>query len=241
MFRGSWSDPAAVYAGFKVGDNKVNHSHLELGEFVLEADAQRWAIDLGSDDYNLPGYFGKQRWDYYRLATRGQNTLVVDGKNQDPKAVAPITAFFTSPGRAHAIADLSKAYKGQLKSAQRGIAILDRKQVLVQDEFEPAEGAKEIVWQMHTDAKITLKGSEAVLEQKGERLLAKILEPSGAQFEVAMANPPPPERQQPNVSKLVVRLAANGRPVRLAIELTPDSAAERRPATVEPLAKWAAK
>ena len=86
FFRSAWNDPQAVYVGFKGGDNKANHSHLDLGTFVLDALGERWAIDLGSDDYNLPGYFGKQRWTYYRLRTEGHNTLTIDGDNQNPAA-----------------------------------------------------------------------------------------------------------------------------------------------------------
>jgi hypothetical protein len=33
-------------------------------------------VDLGGDVYSLPGYFGKQRWAYYRTSTVGHNTLI---------------------------------------------------------------------------------------------------------------------------------------------------------------------
>ena len=33
--------------------------------------------DLGSDSYNMPGYFGCYRWSYYRKRAEGQNTLVM--------------------------------------------------------------------------------------------------------------------------------------------------------------------
>ena len=89
------------FVGFKGGDNKVNHSHLDLGTFVLDALGQAWALDLGSDDYNLPGYFGKQRWNYYRLRTEGHNTLTIEGENQNPEARAHLLAFHSDPERAH--------------------------------------------------------------------------------------------------------------------------------------------
>ena len=55
--RSSWDDPDAFFLGFKAGDNKANHSNLDIGTFVLDALGERWAIDLGADDYNLPRYF----------------------------------------------------------------------------------------------------------------------------------------------------------------------------------------
>src|SRR5665213_884380 len=73
VFRGSWSDPRTLFLGFKAGDNGTNHAHLDLGSFVLDADGVRWAVNLGKDYYNLPGYFGAQRWTYYRLNTHSQN------------------------------------------------------------------------------------------------------------------------------------------------------------------------
>jgi len=76
FFRSAWNDRQAVYVAVKSGDNRANHSHLDLGSFVLDALGERWAVELGGDDYNLPGYFGKKRWEYYRLRTEGQNTLV---------------------------------------------------------------------------------------------------------------------------------------------------------------------
>src|SRR5262249_44702003 len=58
-FRSAWHDPDALFVGFKAGDSKVNHSHLDLGTFVLDAMGSRWAVDLGADNYNLPGYWGQ--------------------------------------------------------------------------------------------------------------------------------------------------------------------------------------
>lgn len=236
FLRSKWHDPRALYVGFKGGDNKVNHSHLELGTFVLDADGQRWVLDLGSDDYNLPGYFGKLRWTYYRLGTQGQNTLLIDGKNQDPKAVAPIVAFHSSPDRAHVVADLSAAYAGQAKQVARGIALLDRRKVLVQDELVQVTG-REVAWQVHTEAKIELQGSHAVLTQKGETLQARILAPADARFTIESADAPPPQHQQPNVRKLVVNLPPSQNTLRIAVLLTPGKEAVPAPAVV-PLGSW---
>jgi len=71
--RSRWNDPQAIFVGLHGGSNAFNHSHLDLGSFVLEALGQRWAVDLGADDYNLPGYFGGKRFSYYRLRAEGHN------------------------------------------------------------------------------------------------------------------------------------------------------------------------
>ncbi len=236
MMRSRWNDPEAVFVGFKAGDNKVNHSHLELGGFILEAAGQRWAIDLGADDYNLPGYFGGKRWTYYRLGTAGHNTLLIDGKNQDPKAVAPIVAFLSTPARAHAVADLSAAYAGQAKTVRRGIALVDRRQVLVQDELEGTAGSQ-ITWQMHTRAGIKVEGSRAVLSQGGKRLAARLLSPSQAVFGTEAADAPPPQAQQPDVTKLVVKIPGSEKPVRVAVLFAVEGGDGQRP-ELTPLNEW---
>lgn len=87
--------PRALFVGFKAGANDVNHSSLDLGSFVLDADGLRWATDLGPDDYNLPGYFDTKkgtaspRWKYYRLNNRSNNTLTPGDALQDYHATAP--------------------------------------------------------------------------------------------------------------------------------------------------------
>src|SRR6202012_4308050 len=130
--RSAWHDPRAWYVGFKGGDARAGHAHLDLGTFVLDALGQRWAIDLGPDDYNLPAYFGKQRFTYYRLSTAAHNTITFDGANQATKGKAPITAFDSQPDRASAITNLSGGYPAA-KSVRRGISLLDRSRVLLQD------------------------------------------------------------------------------------------------------------
>lgn len=54
--RGSWS-ANTTFVACKGGDNRSNHAHLDLGTFVMDALGVRWACDLGSDAYTLPGYF----------------------------------------------------------------------------------------------------------------------------------------------------------------------------------------
>ncbi|MBZ0256881.1 heparinase II/III-family protein, partial [bacterium] len=204
MFRSAWNDPNAIFVGFKGGDNKANHSHLDLGTFVLDAEDVRWAIDLGSDNYNMPGYFGKQRWTYFRLNTLSHNTLVVNNSNQDPMAPAPIIDSHFDDKFSYAVADLSKGYH-DLQKAHRGVALINRSTVLVQDEFS-SDTAVDVQWEMMTDSNIKLDGPTAVLTKDGKTLTATILSPSNAKFEVIDGNPPKPQRQLKNAKKLVINL-----------------------------------
>jgi hypothetical protein len=256
-FRSAWIDRNAVYVGFKGGDNKANHSHLDLGTFVMDALGQRWALDLGPDDYNLPGYFdnptspASRRWTYYRLKTEGHNTLTLDGQNQDPRAAAPLTSFGTSPGAGFAIADLTAAYRpAGAKRVRRGIALRDgRTRVLVQDEVE-SEHPATLRWAMHTKADVRLasapgeRGDRAILSLGGALLEARLLAPAGARFAVEAVQIPLPQRPSPGVQRLEVSLE-RVTSARLAVLLSPVSgvpaSATATPAAlppVVPLDRW---
>ncbi len=246
--RSGWGDREALFVGFKAGDNKANHSHLDLGSFVLDARGERWAVDLGADDYNLPGYFGGRRWTYYRLRAEGHNTLVLNPDaepDQDPGAAAPIVKFESRPGRAGAVADLSAAYAKHAQSVRRGIALLDGRQVLVQDELRAGTPA-EVWWFLHTPAEITLgeDGRLATLTREGKRLHAEVLEPATARFTVMDAHPlpssPRPEKQNPNVGlrKLALHLP-NATELRLVVRLVPEGPSPLPPPPeIRPLAEW---
>ena len=223
--------------GFHGGDNQANHSHLDLGTFVLDALGERWALDLGGDDYNLPGYFGKERWTYYRLRTEGHNTLTIDGPNQSPAAQAPLLAFRAAPAKAFAVADLTAAYPA-VQRARRGLALLERRRDLVQDEVR-ADPAVDVRWNFHTRATIAVDGARATLTQGKAVLEARILAPEGARFEVLDASPPPPQAQQPDVHNLTVRLPGKVRQLRLAVLLTPAGAGGEALA-LESLDAWVA-
>jgi hypothetical protein len=215
--RGAWEEREASFVGLKGGDNKANHSHLDLGSFVLDALGKRWAEDLGADDYNLAGYFGSQRWNYYRLRAEGHNTLVINpgiGPDQDPGAWAPIVRFESKADRSFAIANLTRAYARDANQVERGVALLNRHQTLVQDEIRSVK-ANDVWWFMHTPAEIQIDSdaTTATLSQGNTRLEARILSPPQARFTVTDAEPMPtsphPDNQAKNkeVRKLAIHLS----------------------------------
>ncbi len=250
VFRSAWEDPQALFVGFKAGDNRANHSHLDLGSFVFDAAGVRWAVDLGADNYNLPGYFGNQRWTYYRLRAEGHNTLVIDpgqGPDQDPAAKARIIRFASRSERPFAITDLTAAYSKSARKVWRGIALLHRAKLLVQDEIS-ADQPVELWWFMHTPAivKIHTDGHIANLQLDSAQLRAEILSPADAKFQLMDAQPlpssPHPEGQARNegVRKLAIHLADVSN-TRLAVLLAPKPSKEERPGqptTLSALAEW---
>ncbi len=229
-FRTGWDDPRASFLGFKAGDNKVNHSNLDLGTFVFDAKGVRWAVDLGADDYNLPAYFGKERWNYYRLRAEGHNTLVLNpGKepDQDPRAATTIGECGQNGELMYAIADLTAAYAKHAQKVHRGVLLSKEGFTVVQDDVR-SQNPADLWWFLHTPASVVLakEGREAVLEQKGEQLVARILSPDQARFSVREAVPlpecpqPPKQAANSSVRKLAIHLPET-RDLRLTVVLLP--------------------
>jgi len=111
------------------------------------------------------------------------------------------------------------------------------RRILIQDEVEAAAPA-EVLWGMVTQAKVTLDKCNVTLEQGGKRLYGRILAPEGAVFETVSCSAPPPEHQQPDARKLVVRLPGKVTSLRLAVAFSPDPPGAAAPAAVKPLAAW---
>lgn len=250
FFRSAWDDPRALFVGFKAGANAVNHSHLDLGSFVLDADGVRWATDLGPDDYNLPGYFDSKkgttapRWKYYRLNNHSHNTLTPGGALQEYQATAPLTSFASTPARAHAIADLTSIYPGAAQKILRGVVLLDRARVLVQDDLTGLKAHTPLVSRLLTEATITLSADArtATLTREGRTLRAEILAPAAAKFTARPATPPTvKERTNPGVTALSAEFTSDTPDARLAILFTPlgDHWPKNLPSPpLTPLANW---
>jgi hypothetical protein len=211
-FRNTWSkDPTArpIYLAIKGGnacsgeagtllrpEEVILHAQADAGSFIVDGARQRWVIELGSDDYDLPGYFDHgadgrsgSRWQYYRNHTAGHNTLVIDGCNQIPTARAPITGSCVDGQCKWAVFDLSATYGKPTGSVRRGAALIGR-QVLIQDEIGP-EVSGEIVWSVHTTGEpISVNGSDARFRLGKDHFVVRIIEPETARFELCF--PPEP-------------------------------------------------
>ncbi|MEN9362655.1 MAG: hypothetical protein RL095_4190 [Verrucomicrobiota bacterium] len=218
LMRSSWEDPLALWCGVKAGFNQVPHGHLDLGNFEFETDGIRWALDLGSDNYNLPGYFGKQRWDYYRLKSESHNVPLIAGKGQLVDGVAKVLS--TRGGEDPAIElDLSSAYRDRAVSVLRRVGLCDhRSRLRVEDRFV-LKAAAPILWGMTTDAEIELRADgSARLSRKGRQIEARILSPAGAKFTSSPAEQKAPENPNKGIRRLELGIPAQAGESRVEIE-----------------------
>lgn len=183
LMRTSWTDPNAIYVGFKAGSPSVNHGHMDVGSFIMESDGIRWASDFGMQDYESIEskgiqLFGRtqdaQRWTVFRLTNRVHNTLTIDNQLQQVKGYAKIDRFSDSPKFMYAVSDISTVYENQLKSAVRGVAIVDGKFVVVSDELVAPDKPITVRWTMLTTATPKLGKNGIVLTKDGKTLNLKV-------------------------------------------------------------------
>ncbi|MCF2505658.1 heparinase II/III family protein [Dyadobacter sp. CY107] len=180
MMRTSWTDQNAIFVGFKAGSPAVNHAHMDVGSFVLDALGERWAMDFGMQDYNSLEAKGvdlwnaaqnSQRWQVFRLNNFAHSTLIFNSQLQNAKGYAQIDTWSDQGDQLAAISDLSQVYENQVKSVKRGISIIQEKFVLVRDEIATLEKPVTMRWNLLTAATARIIDEKTVeLSQNGKKM-----------------------------------------------------------------------
>ncbi len=246
IFRTAWEEKA-TFVGIKGGSPAANHGHMDIGSFVLDMKGVRWGIDLGAQGYNSLESRGidlwnrsqnSERWTVFRLNNYTHSTLVVDGQLQQVKGNGPITKFSDDPNNPLVTIDLSSVYDEQLVAAHRGLRLVNEA-VLIQDEVKTLEKEKTTIrWGMATNAKVTLKGNAATLEQAGETVYMEVTSPKGAMLQVYDLENPPNDYDSKNPNTRMVgfevELPANATET-LAVSISPK---ETSVIDLSPLADW---
>jgi hypothetical protein len=188
MMRTSWSKPDAIYVGLKAGSPSVNHGHMDVGSFVMDANGERWSMDFGMQEYESLESKGvklwgmtqnSERWQVFRYNNLAHSTLAFDNEFQKVEGYASINHSSKNPNFLSATTDISSVYKGKATSVSRGLAIIDKKYVLVKDEITAAENETTIRWAMLTPAEVKInKDGTAELTQNGKKLQLKVNSPS---------------------------------------------------------------
>jgi hypothetical protein len=243
--RSAWTAEASFVA-VKGGSPSTNHAHMDVGAFVMDADGQRWADDLGMQDYNSlekegVNLWGKTqdagRWNVFRLGTSAHNVLMVDGQNQRVDGHAKIVS--AKIGRT--IVDTTPVYKGQLAQARRGVELQADRSVRVQDEITALGKTTTVRWAMVTHAEVKVDGpGRATLSQAGKKLGFRVLSPAGAVVKVYPTDPPPTAIDARNPGTRLIGFEVQvpaGQSERLVVQLVPQSVTGQA-AAITALAEW---
>jgi len=236
IHRTSWTDPNATFIGLKAGSPSAPHGHMDAGSFVLDADGVRWAIDLGAESYHGIESRGmtlwrsaqdSDRWTIFRQSNASHNTLLIDGALQHAKGKAKIIGFADTGDFPHSVADLSEVYKGQVKTAIRGVAMLPSGEVLIQDHLTGLKPGASVRWGFVTKGKPdSLEGASVTLRDGKASLLASRLGPAETEWETYETEKPRNEWDSPNKGTRMLGFKATAPAsgeLTLAVVLTPGS------------------
>ncbi|MCE5347228.1 MAG: heparinase II/III family protein [Bacteroidales bacterium] len=250
VMRTSWTDPNAIYVGLKAGTPSANHGHMDVGTFVMDANGERWAADLGADDYNSLETAGvdlwnmsqnSERWGVFRYNNLAHNTLTVNGLYQKVAGSSSITGYSDQSDMLNAVTDMTTVYNGQLKKSVRGIAVVDNKYTMVRDEVETLSSETIIRWNLVTSATVTITGSNsAELVKNNKKLILKVVEP-GTLTMKTWSTAAPNSYEGSNKGTIMVgfetTIPANSSAI-LTVLLLPEGAKENTAVTAKKISEW---
>jgi hypothetical protein len=250
LMRTSWTDPNGIYVGFKAGSVSVNHAHMDIGSFVMDADGVRWAMDFGSQEYESLeskglSIFGRtqnaQRWTVFRLTNLVHNTLTVNGQHQRVTGSAAFTGISTTPGFMNAVTDMSEIYNGALSKVSRGVAIVNKQYVVVRDEIEARDTVTTIRWTMLTPADVKITGNnKAELTKDGKKLFLQVESPVKVTMKT-WSTDPPNSYDAPNPGTILtgfeVTVPAKSK-IALTVSLVPEKAMNVKKKKIPALKEW---
>lgn len=211
-----WKDRNALYLGVHAGDNRANHGHLDAGSFYIQGLGEYWAFgNLGSDSYTNTGYFdfgdkanndctptysgsnfapsSSQSWHFYRKRAEGKNAVVFNPDyraDQNPSQEAVYRGFINTSEKVGAGAiNMNMIYNRDVNSYTRGFSLDRERRVITINDNIAAKSNKNIWWNMHTRANITLSADKrtATLTQNGKSMKFVLRSPDTGEFQVLSA------------------------------------------------------
>lgn len=219
VIRSAWDDLNASFIALKGGTPDNSHGHMDAGSFVLEADGVRWAVDLGTEDYNkmraakldLWNYSqNSSRWTTFRCGPESHNIPRFNNAYQDISGLGTVRALPDEKGIKGDVADLSSLYKSQVESITRTIQLHPDRSIVIQDQWKTGTKAVEYAFQWITAAKATLYSDDVLLEQNGKFLRLHVESPhSNLRPEIIIEDVSEPKNPQdspnPGISRILIR------------------------------------
>lgn len=225
----------ALFIAMHGGNNAANHGHLDAGSFEIQALGEVWAYaNLGRDQYVYPGYFTmnagpsyleaneaqKQpgRFHFYRIRAEGKNCVVFNPSvrpDQNPAGIAKAVDTEQNSDVDSFALDLTDCYKRDVQHYKRSISMHRAEPAVYVTDLIEATAPSAIWWSMHTKAAVKLSADkrEAILSLNGKKMVARIIAPANAGFQVLEAAYLPGEsfpltRNTPNTGfkKLCIQL-----------------------------------
>lgn len=208
IYRTGWNSPDDLYLGVKGGSAATSHAHMDAGSFVFDARGERWAMDLGMQDYYSLESRGVSlwskktesgRWEVFRIGNSSHNTLTVDGGHHRVRGFAPITDTIATRRSHGAVVDLTEVLGDGVRRAVRTVTVEQDRWLSVCDRIEAGDRPVRIEWTMCTPAEAALAGRRRIgLTQHGKRMSFEVEAPGCEVRMRILPNDPPHDYDAPN-------------------------------------------
>ena len=238
--RENYTDMEGAYVAYHaVGELGQDHGHLDAGTYVLDMAGFRVAVDLGADDYNLPGFFDYPgaRNHFYRVRPEGHNLFVINpdseffGQQYGELSRGTVETLVSKPRGAISVVDLSVPYAPKADKVRRGFLVGDdRRSVTVRDEITLKEAESEVYWMVHTEGSIEIvdKNTAIITSAAGQKVQLQFLTNADSwELKDMDAQPLPQspvvEGQMPNegIRRLTAILQTKQKDLYMAVRYTP--------------------
>lgn len=233
--RSSFGDQNAMYFSAHAGQVFCYHSQADVGTFIFDALGQRWACDLGSEDYNVQRDGGLKYYGSYRRRAEAHNVVVINPNISDADGGQKNDAFvplvradetdygsFTEYDMTPAYADYTDFYRRQFHT------VTDANTLVVTDVISLKEKS-DVCWFMTTKADVSwTDATHFVLSSGGKTMYGSVdINCSDFTSETTACKPllgaPVLEGQNTNAgySRVVIRANAEGL-LKIRVTLSPD-------------------
>lgn len=211
--------PDGLYLAAKGGSANDNHGNMDAGSFILEWQKNRFAIDLGNQDYyelertiGVDALWNKAqdspRWDLLTKNNFGHSTLTINGAKHLVKGRALVHHSDLNPERPEVAFNLSPLYGDQMKQVVRTFKKVSDSELLIEDEVALSENTGSLTWQWITDAEVQLDDQTATLSIDGKQVQLEVMAPADFELAVVALDPPPSKLDKvvPNLKRIEIRM-----------------------------------
>ena len=166
-----------TYFSTHFGTTTGYHQHWDCGSFVLDLLGQRWAYDLGSDNYNLQNEQGIQGYEMFRKRAEAHNMLVINPTqftdrveiNIDNGEFAPVIEAKSNEHGGYVYADMSKVYPDASKMLLGYYIDDNTNSVTMRNEFTLDKDSN-CIWTMNTKGVIKIDKNVAYIKRGGRTI-----------------------------------------------------------------------
>lgn len=172
--RDQWAETIRTFVGMKGGTPNMAHGHMDIGDFCFYANGAMWTSYVGSENYNLPGFWeyhdDSLRWTYYGLRAEAKNTLVINPDESggfESNSMATFTRYESKPRGMIGILDMSESHGAdKVSEATRAYFLTDnRRSFVVRDEVT-LKNESELYWFLQTEQDVKVEGNRVILSRR---------------------------------------------------------------------------